>query len=93
MAAWNLIERLKSVTIGIVNETLASGVRVDTVGINACHKKPVGAPPAHPPPATCHLLTCYLVNCLPAHMIFFSGQLLTYSPGHLIPLVTWSRRK
>ena len=63
MAAWNLIERLKSVNIGIVNETLASGVRVDTTGINAVHKKPVR-----------HLLTLSswsprLLTCLSYHLI------------------------
>ena len=46
----------------VVNETLASGVRVDTVGINACHKKPVGAPPGWPPDPSGHLLTCSLAT-------------------------------
>ena len=38
MAARNMIEKLKEMNIGIVNETLAAGVEVDH---QAVHKKPV----------------------------------------------------
>ena len=38
VAARNMIEKLKEMNIGIVNETLAAGVEVDH---QAVHKKPV----------------------------------------------------